>query len=245
MRRRDLLVMGGIVGVAVAIPPILRRLPAAFEFQPLEGFPGFRRLAGGAVSGGADPFFGLDGGTAPSAPAQTGSPCQALFGPDGWGADTVPVAVFSDFNCPYCKVLEQRLIDLREEGMPIRLVWHEMPLLGPSSMRYAQAVTAAALLGAGEAARAYLSRTALRPGPAALRALAEATGLPADALIAEVASRRVADDIARSTALGRQLGIPGTPGTVVGRTLVIGAISEADLVQLIRLEASDPQTVCA
>lgn len=244
MRRRELLVLGSILGVAVAIPPVLRRWPASFEFQPLHGFPGFRRLAGGPVSGGADPFFGLDGAVGAPATSRGGSPCQDLFGSAGWSPDTVPVAVFSDFNCPYCKVLEQRLIDLRDAGTPIRLIWHEMPLLGPSSMRYAQAATAAAFLGAGEAARTYLTTHALRPGPAALRRLAEATGLSADALIEQVASRRVADTIATSTAWGRQLGIPGTPGTLVGRTLVVGAISRTDLVQLIRLEASEPQTVC-
>ena len=42
--------------------------------------------------------------------------------------------------------------------------------------------------------------------------------------------------------LGGRLGIPGTPGTVVGRTLVIGAIKEADLNKLIDLERSEPQS---
>lgn len=246
MRRRELLIIGGVVGTAVAIPPILRRIPSDFEFQPLPGFPGFRRLQSGSFSGRADPFFGLvaENGAVSDMSQPDISPCLALFGPMGWENTTVPVAVFSDFNCPYCKILEQRLIDMRDGGHPIRLIWHEMPLLGPSSMRFAQAVVAAGFLGAGAEARTYLSTRPLRPGPTALRALAEAVGIPADALIREVGSPRVAEKIAQSTALGKRLGIPGTPGTMIGRTLVIGAIPQADLSILVRLEAAEPQTVC-
>lgn len=246
MRRRELLIIGGVVGTAVAIPPILRRIPSDFEFQPLAGFPGFRRLHSGAVSGGIDPFFGLVAETDPGSDVEQPniSPCLALFGPAGWEKTTVPVAVFSDFNCPYCKILEQHLIDMREADPSIRLIWHEMPLLGPSSMRYAQAVVAAGFLGAGAEARTYLSTRPLRPGPTALRTLAEAVGIPADALIREVGSPRVAKKISQSTALGKRLGIPGTPGTMIGRTLVIGAIPQADLSRLVRFEAAEPQTVC-
>ncbi len=248
MRRRDVLVVGGIVAVAVAIPPILRRIPADFEFEPLPGFAGFRRITGGSISGGIDPFFGLDvqGSTnvAPS-PERAASPCVALFGPEGWQPDVVPIAIFSDFNCPYCKVLEQRLMERRDAGAPVRLIWHEMPLLGAASLRSAQAVLAARFLDAEEAARAYLSQRFLRPGPAALQTMADALDLPPDAFTEEVSGPRVARALATSMDLGRRLGIPGTPGTMVGRTLVIGAINDADLTKLIEIERSQPQRVCA
>ena len=245
MRRRDALVLGGIVAVAVAIPPVLRRIPSDFEFEPLSGFPGFRRVQGGAVSGGVDPFFGLDetARAVQSAPRQT-PPCTALFGPEGWQAGVLPIAIFSDFNCPYCKDLEGRLIALRDAGAPIRLIWHEMPLLGPASDRYAQAVLAARFLGVEDAARSLLSQQVLRPGPVGLRRLAEQLGVSPDRLIREAAGPRVAQTVADSLALGRRLGIPGTPGTVVGRTLVVGAIGQADLKKLIELETTEPRDIC-
>ena len=245
MRRRDALVLGGIVAVAVAIPPVLRRIPSDFEFAPLSGFPGFRRLQGGAVSGGVDPFFGLDEAAheVPSTSSQTPA-CTALFGSQGWKAGVLPIAIFSDFNCPYCKDLEGRLIALRDAGAPIRLIWHEMPLLGPASDRYARTVLAARFLGVEDAARRILSQQVLRPGPVGLRRLAEQLGVSSDRLLREAAGPRVAQAVVDSLSLGRRLGIPGTPGTVVGRTLVVGAIGQADLKKLIELETTEPRDIC-
>ncbi len=241
MRRRDALVLGGVVAAAVAVPPILRRLPSEFEFQSVTGIDGFRRLTGGSFSGGVDPFFGLGEGARPQ---HTEPLCASLFGPEGWSDKTVPVAFFTDANCPYCKDLEARLIALRDGGADIRLIWHEMPLLGASSMRHAQAILAARLMGAEEAARDLLSGRMLRPGPAALEELARTLDLDQDTYLETARSPRVEALITEGIALGRRLGIPGTPGTVIGRTVVIGAIKDADLQKLIDLERTTPQTVC-
>ncbi|MEM9575726.1 MAG: DsbA family protein [Pseudomonadota bacterium] len=241
MRRRDALVLGGIVATAVALPPILRRLPSDFEFQPIAGTEGFRRLVTGSFSGGVDPFFGLGEDRLPTHRKPL---CTSLFGAEGWSGQRVPVAFFTDANCPYCKDIEGRLVKMRDGGAPIRLIWHELPLLGPSSIRHAQAILAARLMGAEEAARDYLSNRALRPGAIALKELARALGLDEEVYLLSVRSPRVEALIAESIALGRRLGIPGTPGTVIGRTLVIGAIKDADLRKLIELERNMPQTVC-
>ncbi|WP_227269097.1 DsbA family protein [Roseobacter weihaiensis] len=247
MRRRDALVIGGAMAVAIAIPPVLRRIPSDFEFEPLNGFEGFRQIKGGSVSGGADPFFGLDQTSiAPEPPADERriSPCLELFGPAGWSDSQLPVAIFSDFNCPYCKLLERRLTDLRDSDGAIRLIWHEMPLLGPASVRSARAVLAARIMGAEAAARDYLSARNLRPGPAALRRMGEALDLDPDRLVAAANGDEVSELLRQSLALGRRLGIPGTPGTVIGRTLVIGAITPPDLTRLIEVERSEVQTIC-
>ena len=248
MRRRDLLVIGGLRAAAAAVPPILRRLPSDFEFEPLPGFEGFRKMAGGSVSGGIDPFFGVGERLPDQAPLYdpvSVSPCLALFGPEGWTQDRLPIAVFSDFNCPYCKVLEQQLIGLRDSGAPVRLIWREMPLLGPYSQHVARAALAAKFLGAEDRARAYLASGALRPGPASLREMALALNLSPDTFAREYNGQRVIDALAQSLALGARLGIAGTPGTVVGRTLVIGAIRLPDLEKLIDLERSLPPPACA
>ncbi len=247
MRRRDVLVIGGAMCTAFAIPPILRRLPSDFEFEPLAGFPGFRRMAGGAVSSGNAALIGLDDRvpTPYDAPPEAlKNPCLALFGAEGFTSGTLPVAIFSDFNCPYCKTLDKRLVALRDAGAPIRLIWHEMPLLGPSSYISAKAVLAAGFLGKAEAARDYLWQRRLRPGPSALAEMAAALDLLPSNLKREFEGARVANALAADLDLGGRLGIPGTPGTVVGRTLVIGAIKEADLNKLIDLERSEPQSAC-
>ena len=248
MRRRDALVIGAAVAAAIALPPVLRRLPSSFEFEPLPGFAGFRRLAAGAVSGGANPFLGLGDrlpAPADTVPAEPVSPCLALFGTETWTSDRLPVAVFSDFNCAYCKVLEDSLTELEASGAPIRLIWHEMPLLGAGSYRSAKAILAARFLGVGAAARKYVWQRKLRPGPAGLIRMAEALNISPEVFQREVDGARTADALQQSLALGARLGIPGTPGTVVGRTLVIGAIKKADLIQLIDMERAAGALPCA
>lgn len=248
MRRRDALLIGGAMAVAIAIPPILRRLPSDFEFEPIPGVEGFRRVKGGGVTYAGNPFVGIGDrmlpDQAPLPEPDPAEPCQALFGADGWSENVVPVAIFSDFNCPYCKDLETRLIAIRDNGAAVRLIWHEMPLLGPSSAHYAKAVIAARFLGAEERARAYLSSRVLRPGPAALSRMAKELDLLPDMMLREYKSTRVLRTISDSMALGRRMGIPGTPGTVIGRTLVIGAIKDTDIARLIEIEQNEPRAVC-
>ncbi|QJF53018.1 DsbA family protein [Roseobacter ponti] len=245
MQRRGLLVLGALVAGALALPPVLRRWPDDFDFKPLNGFPGFRRLASGAVTGGIDIFAGLGDDSRLAAATPPGDPCAALFGDPPVPDAALPVAVFSDVNCPNCRDLEDRLLILRDSGAGIRLIWHPLPLLGPSSVRAARAVIAAGLQGAQEAAHRYTMQRALPPGPSALRLMAETLGLNEKQFLRDVQSGQVTLLLEESLSLGRALGIPGTPGMVVGRTLVIGAMRQPDLARLIRLEQDTAMRVCA
>ncbi|MEM1076397.1 MAG: DsbA family protein [Pseudomonadota bacterium] len=247
MRRRDALIIGAAIATAVAIPPILRRTPSKLEFEALPGAPGFRRLTAGSFSGAIDPFFGLDATPQDRAAQQefASKPlCSSLFGPQGWPDGKVPVAVFTDTNCPYCKVLEARLFRLRDAGVPLWFYWHELPLLGPSSVRAARATLGARALGAEDAARSYLASHVLPPGPAGLARLSSALGVDPDALRTVVSGPLIDRQLAESLWLSKRLGIPGTPGTIVGRTLFVGAIKDADLDLLIEIEEGAPDAVC-
>ena len=246
MRRRDLLIIGGAVGVALAVPPVLRRLPSEFEFSPLDGFAGFRRLDMGGVTGGGDPFAGLRlPDQAPLEETPISNLCSALFGPDAWAQDDVPIAIFNDFYCPYCRTLETDLLARADADASLRLSWRDMPLLGERSRQAARAALAARFAGKERAARAYLWDNGLRPGPSAVEQMAQALALDAGWLKREMTTRRVSEALAGSVNLGRRLGIPGTPGTFIGRTLVIGAMRAADLDKLIELERAEGPLDCA
>ncbi|MDW4498151.1 DsbA family protein [Sulfitobacter sp. D35] len=244
MRRRDLLVIGSVAAVAVAIPPILRHWPSDFDFVPINGFPGFRLLQGGAMSAGPVALIGLD--SPQSTPiAEVSDPCLAFFGPSGWTEGQLPIAVFSDYFCSVCADLERRLHALEDSGAPVRLIRHELPLLGPRSLHAARVALASRQQGAYEAVSRDLMQRNLSPGAAAVRALADRHGLDPDRLTRDAASEEVNDAIAAELALGRALGIPGTPATFVGRTLVIGNIEDARLDALIELERDTPFDTCA
>jgi hypothetical protein len=243
MRRRDALVLGGVAAIAIAIPPYLRRRATSFAFEPLNGFDGFRRLDRGPLTNSLDIFAGLS--DPPEPHQQPPHPiCPVVFGTPGWNDDTLPIAVFGDVNCPNCLAFENRLDRLQKGGAPIRMVHHQLPLLGPRSVWAARVILAAGLQGdAGAVYRDLLSRV-LRPGRAATRAVAERHQLDGERLWADANGAIVADQLGKALGLGAALGIPGTPSSLVGRTLVIGAMSEQDLTRLIDLERSEPFTGC-
>jgi hypothetical protein len=236
VKRRDLLVVGGLVSLALATPPLLRWRAAngPFEFTPLSGLAPFRRLRAGSLSGARDIAMvgiGQPNDTTPDIPAS--DLCSNLFepAPDGH----LPVAVFTDYYCPYCRGLSDRLIE-RATRQNLHLTWHELPLLGAGSLRSARAAIAAREQGSYLPVHKHLMDTVLRPSLNARRALAEQFGLNVDQFMADHDGPLPDQHFARSKGLARLLGLPGTPSTVVGRTVVIGAIDDRQLDRLIDLE---------
>ena len=220
------------------------------SFSPLEDPAGFRRLdgPGSGVLGGFDPLAGiaLGLGDAPQAPPALpiGDLCTALFGPQETGGGAVPVASFSDYRCPYCRILTPRLAQLEADGR-VAVRWHEWPLLGSVSEVAARAALAASLQDAYAAFHARLMGSPFVPTEAYLLELAQRNGLDGPRLVADMASPEVARDIDVAKALARRFGCPGTPALVVGRTVVVGAIPPRRLAALIRRETEDgPVKAC-
>lgn len=244
MRRRDALIIGGAFAVALSIPPLLRRRGTPFQFTDMPELPGFRRLEHGAVSGSVDVFAGLQTPDEVAANARlTGDLCAAIF-PQTPVPGLLPVAVFSDYYCPYCAVLDRRLADLEATGAGISLVFHELPLLGARSVWAAQVALAAAEQADHKDIHLAMMQSVLRPGLVGIRDVAARHGLDASQLAADADSPRIRDKVNDALALGRALGMPGTPSMVIGRTVVIGALSEEELAELIDLEQQRGASGC-
>lgn len=245
MRRRDALIVGGAVAVALAIPPILRRQASTFEFSDMPNMPGFRRLVRGNLSSGGDLFAGLLTGEEEAAMDRLpGNLCTVIY-PQKIVPARLPIAVFSDYYCPFCAILDQRLADLVSSGAPIDLVFHELPLLGERSVWAARVALAAGMQGDHTAIHLDMMQKVLRPGLVGVRDVAERHGLDAERLMDDAMGPEIMANIEEALALGRALGIPGTPGMVVGRTVVVGALPEVDLAKLIELERQSPFAGCA
>ena len=169
--RRTVLLGAGALLVAGAVRFTGREAPLDFELDPV--LPGFRHMAGGGASRAAgarfDPLVGISAPPDPAGEALRtavrGDPCRALFGgPPAPG--TVPVASFSDYNCPYCRVTTERLATIEaRSGGAVDVRWHELPLLGEGSQTAARAALAAARQGAYPAMHAQLMRSRLLPTP--------------------------------------------------------------------------------
>jgi protein-disulfide isomerase len=112
--------------------------------------------------------------------------------------------------------------------------------LGPASLVAARAAIAAGAQGAYHAFHDRLMRARFQANDGYVRSLAESVGIDADRLIADMDAPSVAQRMHLARALANKFAMVGTPGMLVGRTVVIGDINARDLARIIELERSDP-----
>lgn len=242
---------GGYAALGHGVPALRSRWTDR-EFTALDRPEGFRRIAGGRTSAGAlDPFAGLGeragDRSGPPAVDVEGDLCAALF--PGWSgkAGVVPIASFSDYNCAICRITTRRLAGLRAvtEGVA-QVTWHELPILGETSLLAARAALAADRQGAYAAFHDRLLRSPFQPTPEYLDAVAADLELDRESLAADMESDAISERIARGIALRDLFGFPGTPAIVVGRTVVEGDLGERTLARLIEAEREEgPPPGCA
>jgi len=242
---RRITLLGGAALVAglgwYGFPYVRRLIPPSFAFKPVAGLSGFRQLDAGDVSRNLDPFAGLSATDAATRESEfldlEQSLCAALFGSSPRSPSAVSIASFSDYRCPYCRVLTPLLAEWQAENPSENHVeWHEWPMLGEPSLIAARAALAAKRQGAYPEFHERLMRSAFVATPVYLRDAARRLELDADRLLKDMDDPAITQEIDTSRALAALFGFPGTPALVVGKTAVIGAISESDLYALIDLE---------
>jgi len=203
---------------------------------------GFRDLGGGPVSAGPGALGPLPGDAVPA----VGDVCRALFHDaedPRIGAGPVAAVYLTDYRCPYCRVLGALLLAEADAGR-ITLIVKEWAALGPASVAAARLALAADRQGAFRPVHERLKTSAFIPTPAYVEAVAADYGLDPARLAADAASPAIGAQLARAAALARGLGFPGTPGLVVGRSVVSGAIDRATLTALIDAEAKGGGAPC-
>ncbi len=240
MKRSPLLVLFAAalvaaVGLAYATRAVWRPEPKLALVARADA-PGFRDLVIGPATAGAVPAT-VGPGPETVVPA-TEDLCTALFGdPDapriGTG-DTIAV-YFTDYRCPYCRVLGALLIERAERG-EITLIVREWPILGPASQAAARTALAAARQGAFLPAYERLMGAAFVPTPAYVRDLATDLRIDPARVAADIGDPAMEAHLARNVALAETLGFRGTPGLVVGRTVARRSVREPVLDALIRAE---------
>jgi protein-disulfide isomerase len=149
--------------------------------------------------------------------------------PDG----DVTLVEFFDYRCAYCRRVVSSMRALLDEDRDLRVVFKELPVLGPDSERAARAALASRRQG-GYVPFHFALMAAEDLSLSGIRAAAEAVGLDADELEADMMSAEVNAAIQANYALADELGIEGTPAFVIGTQLIPGAVDKARLEQLIR-----------
>jgi|GEM_PF-624576 len=224
-------------------------LPEKLELTDLRSPPGFRQYAAGETSSGSfNPFAGFDTDSdLARREAETradarvsANVCRALYGELDLKSDQVPIASFSDYYCPFCRVQTKRLTALSKGNeTEISVAWHELPLLGETSNLAARAALAAKRQGAYTAFHERLMRTPFSVTPEYFSRLSEDIGVNEAKLLTDMYSADIERELEDSAALSRVFAFVGTPALVIGRTVVQGQISDRMIQKIVALEREE------
>lgn len=145
----------------------------------------------------------------------------------------VTIVEFFDYQCGFCKRTLPTMLEILEQDKKLRVVWKELPILGPVSQVAARAAMAAQNQGkyvpfhvAVMGARGQLTTNKIFR-------LAKKVGLDVDRLKKDMKDPAIDSYLRETIRLARSIGINGTPGFIIGDKLVPGAIEKDRMMELI------------
>ncbi len=157
--------------------------------------------------------------------AETLSPIRASIErpfPSSWkGAEKpeVTLTYFYDYACGYCRQSNPDIERLLKEDKGLRVVYRELPILGPESVAAARVSLAASKAGKFAAYHDALY-AAGRPSPETIALAARAAGVPAQ----PAADPAQEAELKANMAMAGQLGATGTPLFIVGDRVINAAV---------------------
>ena len=155
----------------------------------------------------------------------------------------VTVVEFFDYQCGYCKRSLASMVGLLKSDKNVRVVWKELPILGPASRFAARAAMAAKKQGKYFEFHVVLMGARGRLTEQKVMDAAKDVGLEVTQLRADMKDTTIEVYLNETKQLATALGIRGTPAFVIGDTLIPGAIDEAGMKQIIaQMRASGQNT---
>lgn len=135
---------------------------------------------------------------------------------------TTLLVEFTDYNCGYCEASLPDVTRLIAENPDLKVVLREIPNF-PGSQEAARMALAAAMQGKYREFHDAMFRNGPANAESAER-VAQTIGLDMEQARMDAASDAVTAELARNVALSQALGFEGTPGWIVGDTLVNGYV---------------------
>ena len=131
----------------------------------------------------------------------------------------VTLVEFYDYACPYCKASNPAVDRLLREDKGLRVIYRELPILGPDSVTAARLSLEASKLG--RFARFHDTLWAAgRPAPDTNAQAAQAAGIAQQ----PVEDPEIEAELGRNMKLAGELGATGTPLFIVGDRVMNGAV---------------------
>ena len=140
---------------------------------------------------------------------------------------------FSDYNCGYCKRVFTQLQAVVASDPKVRLTLKEYPILADSSEEAAKAALAAHKQGKFPAFHEAMMTWRGAISTNSILSVAAEVGLDIEKLEADMKSPEIDLILARTRATAQALEVSGTPALVIGTEFVGGAISAAQIREII------------
>ena len=137
----------------------------------------------------------------------------------------VSVVEFFDYNCGYCRLVADEVKALVKSDPNVRVVLHEWPIRGPGSVGAAKVSLAASKQKNFAAFHFALLATDGTVDEARALAVAKEQGLDMAQLARDMKAQNAAPILSKTEDLTHRLGLSGTPGFIIGDTLIGGATS--------------------
>ena len=207
---------GGFIGAAITIVLIFFAMPAVLSSKIVrEGLMADPKILTDTVEALRDAQY------APVLAANRAA-IETPFGSSWKGSrkPQVTLVEFFDYACPYCKASNPTVDRLLQDDKGLRVVYRELPILGPDSVSAARLSLEASKLGRFAQFHDTLWATG-RPAPDTNSKAAQAAGIAP----APVADPEIEAELVRNMKLAGELGATGTPLFVVGDRVMNGAVS--------------------
>lgn len=154
----------------------------------------------------------------------------------------ITIVAFLDYNCGYCRSNLPLVKALVAKDKMVRVIYKDLPVLGPNSEVAARAAVAAHRQGKYLGFQDALFRSN-GVGAATIRSVVASLGMDYAALSKDMADQKVRSAIERTRTLADALGIDGTPAYIIGTQLIPGAVDADVLDQIVAEErAKLPKT---
>ena len=141
----------------------------------------------------------------------------------------VTLVEFYDPRCPYCRRMLPAIQALIQHDPKLRVVYKDIPVLGPASVLETRAILAAQRQGGYEKMQVALMSNPAQPTDALIRDTAKSLGLDPAKLAADMNGPAVTHQIDANLALAHDLKVEGTPVWIVGDSFIPGAVDQAAL----------------
>ena len=145
----------------------------------------------------------------------------------------ITIYEFSDYNCGYCKRIFIDLQAVLAEQPDVRLVVKEFPILAETSVLAAKAAIAAQRQGKFRQFHIAMMTWRGRIDADAIDSAGEEAGLDDKRLLKDMEDEVTAAILSRTRAAAAALEIRGTPALIIGETVIPGAISKDEILDLI------------